>query len=98
MWNKVSCLSKQHDGSDQAQIPDLQIRSPLDHCASTSRKYDLLNFLFLILTLSGKSSKVVLTASFEPNFGALYLLTMSVSVAETMKYCCFKRNSFPSKN
>ena len=52
----------------------------------------------LELTLSGKSSKVVRTASLEPNFGALYLLTMSVSVAETIKYCCFKRSSFPSKN
>ena len=55
-------------------------------------------FQIMTLTLSGKSSKVFLTASLEPNFGALNLLTMSVSVADTMKYCCFKRNSFPSKN
>ena len=40
MWNKVSCLRKQHDGRDQARATDLQIGSPtlkckpLDHYAS----------------------------------------------------------------
>ena len=60
--------------------------------------YYFIKIIFSTLTLSGKSSKVVLTASLEPNLGALYLLTMSDRVAETMKYCCFSRSSFPSKN
>ena len=29
MWNKVSCLRKQHDGSDQARTTDRQIGSPM---------------------------------------------------------------------
>lgn len=60
--------------------------------------FGISDFLRMLCTLSGKSSKVILTASLEPNLGALYLRTMSVRVADTMKYCCFKRNSFPSKN
>lgn len=50
-----------------------------------------------MLTLSGKVSKEVRTASLEPNLEALKRLMMSCRVAATMKYSCFRRSSFPSK-
>lgn len=49
-------------------------------------------------TLSGKASKLVRTASRQPNLEDLKRRMMSWSVAATTKYSCFSRSSFPSKN
>ena len=51
-----------------------------------------------LLTLSGKVLKPSLSTFFSPNFGSLYLRTMSLNVAAHKKYCCFNLNSLPSKN
>lgn len=49
-------------------------------------------------TLSGKASKLVRTASRQPNLEDLKRRMMSWRVAATTKYSCFSRSSFPSKN
>ncbi len=49
-------------------------------------------------TLSGKVSNEVLTGARDPNLEDLKRRMISCSVAATMKYSCFRRSSFPSKN
>lgn len=60
-------------------------------------------FFFRILrvicfTLSGSLLKSVRAISLEPNLETLKRRMMSCRVADTTKYSCFKRSSFPSKN
>ena len=50
------------------------------------------------LTLSGRESNILRTGCLLPNSACLNLRRISCTVADTIKYSCFKRNSLPSKN
>lgn len=52
----------------------------------------------ICFTLSGSLLKSVRAISLEPNLETLKRRMMSCRVADTTKYSCFRRSSFPSKN
>lgn len=67
--------------------------------ATTSGEPFLFQMLRVIcFTLSGSLLKSVRAISLEPNLDTLKRRMMSCRVADTTKYSCFRRSSFPSKN